>query len=131
MVRTTLGIFHGWGNRCSDMQRPALKLIVDTLRLLFHLQETMTRKTWSITFVIVQYFDLCFGIVLRSVVLVLYFWFTLYSHKPIIRYDGLSLYLLATPRFFSRRLFNLVRKNLFSYNCFSNLIFVLRRHFPF
>jgi len=38
---------------------------------------------------ILQYFDLYFGIDLRSVVLNVYFLFTLYNHVPVIRYDGL------------------------------------------
>ena len=38
---------------------------------------------------IVQYFDLYFDIDLRSVGLAIYFWFILYSHVPVIRYDGL------------------------------------------
>jgi hypothetical protein len=74
----------GSGNHCSNMQRPALKLTVDPLRIFFHLQEAVTRKTWSIRFIIVQYFDLYFGIALYSVVLVFYFCFNLYSHVPVV-----------------------------------------------
>jgi len=38
---------------------------------------------------ILHYIDLYFGIDLRSVVLAIYFWFTLYNHVPVIRYGGL------------------------------------------
>jgi len=89
MIRTTSGIFQRWGNVCSDMQRSALKLSVNTLRILFNLQEAETRKPWSIRFMIVQYFELYFGSDLLSVDWAFCFWFTLCRHVPAVRYNGL------------------------------------------
>lgn len=47
MIRMTLVFSNDSGNHCSDVQRPALKLKVETSRIFFSLQKAETRKTRS------------------------------------------------------------------------------------
>ena len=67
------------GNRCWDMQRPALKLKVDTSSIFFNLQEAVTRRPRFRTPKFIKHFLLYCGLTFPFAVLSVQFSYPLYN----------------------------------------------------